>query len=67
MKNILETDVIKMVEVTEDSEEVFELLLEYGFQIFTEDKKRIRDVKNVDGNIFCIKEINTKINSSSPL
>lgn len=61
MKNILEKDdVILMVEVTENSGDVFSLLVDAGFQVFRSNKNPVSNSRNMKGNVFCVKGNNDR-------
>jgi len=56
MKHILEKNGIAlMVEVTENVTDVFQLLSNTGFQLFRPNKSPVNNIKDMNGNIFCVK------------
>jgi FkbM family methyltransferase len=62
MKKALQKNSIAlMVEVTENQEAVYWLLKEYGFIMFNDSRKRIDDPQIMSGNIFCVKENDSRI------
>jgi FkbM family methyltransferase len=67
MRNTLEQDGIAlMIEVTENQYEIFQLLRANGFIMFDDSGKRAEDVRAIGGNIFCLKENDSRIGISFP-
>lgn len=61
MQNTLRAENIAlMVEVRRNSSEVHDLLTAYGFQLYQSDGRALSGVEKMGGNIFCLKEENSR-------
>jgi FkbM family methyltransferase len=66
MKDTLKNkDIALMVEVTENPDEVFSLLIDAGFQLFTANKICVDDSTEMTGNVFCVKGNDDRIRGFS--
>ena len=58
MKDLLSKDIILMVEVTENKKEVFDMLIENDYNLFSPDKLAISHYDELLGDTFAIKKSN---------
>ncbi len=56
MKEILKDNLILMVEVTENKEEVYNLLSSYNYMLFTPNKRKIESYNELSSDTFAIKK-----------
>jgi len=66
MKKALQNDrIVLMIEVTENQETIYRLLKECGFIMYNDSRRPIDDPQYMNGNVFCVKENDLRINRFS--